>query len=447
VKTLIIKFNLKIGSYNVHGVNDHALSYIESLMDSHDFMLIQEHWLQSSQLHIFQDKIKNIFSYGISGMNEYELHSGRPYGGCAILWRDSLSCKVTPILCDNSRLCLVKVCFNTCTLLLCTVYMPCDTEYDNCNNDVYNEILLDMLKFANDDSIDFVMCGGDFNTDMIRTKSLHTNSLQAFMAREHFKLCDSHSCSSVDYTYESMANYVRSNIDHMIVSENMFEFVSDVKVIHDIDNLSDHSMLSVSLNISVEYAHTQAQNEAKLIWASATANDIATYKINIDHALDNIILEPDILYCSNHFCTSHHDKIASLHDNIISCCLLASRCIPTKNTVNTNKTKSIPGWTEYVAPYRSDALFWHALWKDNGSPASGYVADIRRRTRYLYHNVLRKVKKNEGHIRSTRMAQNIYDCNYVDFWNNIKKMKGNKSSSPTTVDGAGDAKSIGSLFQ
>ncbi len=61
-------------------------------MDSHDFLLVQEHWLQSSQLHVFQDNIKNIHSYGVSGMNEFELHSGRTYGGCAILWRDSLAC-------------------------------------------------------------------------------------------------------------------------------------------------------------------------------------------------------------------------------------------------------------------------------------------------------------------------------------------------------------------
>ncbi len=301
-------------------------------MDSHDFLLVQEHWLQSSQLHVFQDNIKNILSYGVSGMNESELHSGRPYGGCAILWRDSLACKVTPISCDNCRLCLVKVCFNSCTLLLCTVYMPCDTEYDHCNNDAYNEILYEMLKFTNDDSIDFVLCGGDFNTDIIRSKSLHTRSLQAFMSQENFRLCDSHRFSSVDYTYESMSNSVRSNIDHVIVSENMFEFISDVKVVHDIDNLSDHSVLSVSFNISVEYAHTLVQNEAKLLWASATDSDISTYKINLDKALENIILEPDMLYCSDHQCTRHHGKIASLHDNIINCCLLASKCIPTKRS-------------------------------------------------------------------------------------------------------------------
>ena len=354
-----------------------------------------------------------IHSHGISGMNDCELTSGRPYGGCSILWSDSLSCKVTPVTCDNNRLCLVRVCFDKYTLLLCNVYMPCDTDYDNGNNDMYNEILLEVLKFANDDSIDLIVCGGDFNTDMTRPRSLHTNSLLRFMENQNFKACDNHLCGNVDYTYESMSNGARSNIDHVLVSENMYEFITDVNVIHDIDNISDHSVLSVSFNIAVEYAHTVVECEAKLLWASATDIDIERYKVGLDKALSNIVLEPDILYCNDHSCTIHYKTSALLHDNIINCCLEASKCIPTRKKVNSNAKRHIPGWKEYVEPYRSDALFWHAIWKDSGSPTTGYVADIRRKTRYLYHNVLGKVKRHESQIRSMRMAQNIDNCKFI----------------------------------
>ena len=68
---------------------------------------------------------------------------------------------------------------------------------------------------------------------------------------------------------------------------------------------------------------------------------------------------------------------------------------------------SVPGWNDYVKSYRTDAMFWHVLWKDNGCPKTGYIADMRRRTRYQYHNVLRKVKYHEQLIKAIKMADNI----------------------------------------
>ena len=123
------------------------------------------------------------------------------------------------------------------------------------------------------------------------------------MENQNFKAYDNHVCSNVDYTYESMSNGARSNIDHVLVSTNMYEFITDINVIHDIDNISDHSVLSVSFNIDVEYAHAVVECDATLLWASATDIDIERYKVRLDKTLSNIVLEPDILYCNDHSCT------------------------------------------------------------------------------------------------------------------------------------------------
>jgi len=435
---------LKVATYNVHGVNDVTLSYINNAMSNYDFLLVQEHWLQNSQLHIFEDKIDNIHAYGISGMNESEITPGRPYGGCAILWRNSLSCRVTPIPSDNNRLCMAKVELQTHTVLLCTVYMPCDTEYDQSNIAIYNDVLYDLLNIVNNENIEFVLCGGDFNTDMLRVKSLHTTALHNFMSEESFKLV-SHNC--IDYTYESASNGVKSIIDHFMISENLCDSIFNVHIKHDIDNISDHSILAITLVITVQYAHVEVQNEAKLMWTSASEHDIACYKAKLDQELHGVYLDPSVLYCNNPMCTDHHDYIELLHNTIIKCCLTASECIPTRSTVHLRSKKSVPGWKEYVKPYRSDAMFWHVLWKDNGCPKTGYVADIRRKTRYKYHSVLRKVKQHEKEIQAIRMAENADSCQYSEFWNNIKKIRGNTSRYPSTVDGTCGAEHIASLFR
>ena len=148
---------------------------------------------------------------------------------------------------------------------------------------------------------------------------------------------------------------------------------------------------------------------------------IILYKNNIDKLLENIALDPHILSCTDHECTVHHDAIELLRDNIISCCLAASKSIPTKKSLNHKRQKCIPGWNEYVKPYRSDALFWTAL---------GYLSDIRRSTLYKYHNVLRKVRRQEKHVQAMKMAENLDGCHHGEFWASIKKMKGDKSSFP-----------------
>ena len=104
----------------------------------------------------------------------------------------------------------------------------------------------------------------------------------------------------------------------------------------------------------MEYANTAAQNEAKLLWASATATDIDLYKNNIKKLLENIVLDPDLLSCT-------------------------------------------------------DALFWHALWKDSGSPSSVFLFDIRGSTRYKYHNLLRKDRRQEKQVQAMKPGT-LYNC-------------------------------------
>ncbi len=84
----------------------------------------------------------------VSGMPDDEFITGRPYGGCAILWNTNMICNVEPVACQSNRLCAVKVEFQYFTILLFTLYMPCDTEYDDNNVLIYNDILLEMSSLA-----------------------------------------------------------------------------------------------------------------------------------------------------------------------------------------------------------------------------------------------------------------------------------------------------------
>jgi hypothetical protein len=41
--------------------------------------------------------------------------------------------------------------------------------------------------------------------------------------------------------------------------------------------------------------------------------------------------------------------------------------------------------------YKERAIFEHKVWKDNGSPHSGVLFDIRWKTRWEYHYMLKEL--------------------------------------------------------
>ena len=73
------------------------------------------------------------------------------------------------------------------------------------------------------------------------------------------------------------------------------------------------------------------------------------------------------------------------------------------------------------------------MWKDNGKPHNGYIADIRRKTRSLYHLAIRKAKEEKDTFLATKLANEVLE-NKDSFWKRIKQMKSSRSSVPNIMD-------------
>ena len=95
------------------------------------------------------------------------------------------------------------------------------------------------------------------------------------------------------------------------------------------------------------------------------------YNTNLDNGLIAIHVHTDALYCKDKFCALHNEKLQHFHDNIISCCLSASRHI--LKSWDPNQCRGIPGWNEFVREYKDASILWHRLLKDSGSPNSGVL--------------------------------------------------------------------------
>ena len=88
---------LSIASYNCRGFNAIKSNYIKTLLARATCLFLQEHWLSDSQLYSLNDIDNNYLSTGVSGFSNTEVLSGRPYGGCAILWRSDINAAVEVI--------------------------------------------------------------------------------------------------------------------------------------------------------------------------------------------------------------------------------------------------------------------------------------------------------------------------------------------------------------
>jgi hypothetical protein len=68
-------------------------------------------------------------------------------------------------------------------------------------------------------------------------------------------------------------------------------------------------------------------------------------------------------------------------------------------------------------------LFWHRIWKENGAPREGHIADIRNRTRAKYHYAIRHIHKHNEQILSNKLSTSLLSKNPKDFWKKVRNIK------------------------
>jgi hypothetical protein len=335
--------------------------------------------------------------------------------------------------------------FNNIHILMFNVYMPTDEVGNDVSLDEYDTILNIISQTLSERKYDGIVIGGDLNIDFSRIRSSHLQRLQSFIEAEGLICGIEHPLYQVDFTYESRMTGNKSTLDYFIVSDNMFRCLNDYTCSHDGDNLSDHSLLFTTFDIHIEYFEgVPLEPSEKPSWNKASTGDIEAYKSTLDNLLCNIDIPLKAIECNNLMCQSHGDSIQKFHDAIISACTLASsNCIP---KTGMSKHPVVPGWNDHVEHKRQQSLLWNFIWKCNGCPKTGIIADIRRSTRARYHYAIRSIKKDKEKCISKKIAEALTEDNSRNFWDEINKIKRKSKQLPDLVEGAQGTKEIGALF-
>ena len=275
----------------------------------------------------------------------------------------------------------------------------------------------------------------------------NSHILKAFLCNESLECCCESDISKVDFSYHSTSNQSVSLIDHFFVSANVIANLISYNVFHEGHNLSDHDAICLKLKMpSVCYANTHTGVSYKNVrWERASDSDILVYKGKLFERLKLISLPWDALTCKSFMCKKHHNDIVTFHD-----CLIAARldvCNDHIPCISSMKRKyCLPGWNEHVETKRKSAILWHSIWRNNGSPHSDVVADIRRRTRLKYHYAVRYIKNNQDTITNQYMADAILNDKARNFWTEVKKKLNGHNSKIFSVDRSTEKHGICNIF-
>ena len=444
--------SLKICTFNCKNFNGTLkIDYISSLLDKCDFLCLQEHHLFESEFYKFEELSvqSSVMCTATSAMDPTIFHRGRKFGGTAILWKANMKYTVNSIKTVSKRLSAVTVDLpNDTNIMITCVYMPCDEGFRGENLNQYNDILNEISVMSEMTNAYAICIAGDLNTDISR-QNPQTEELLQFCNNENLWLFKNSDISLVDYTYESAIGS-KSCIDHIVVSENLLDEAKSYYCLNELDNTSDHLPICAEFNVDCDYSNLQKScNNERCKWSKATEDNIAMYKQCLNNNLDLYInSEMTNLYnCSDPHCNNveHLLFLEDLYFAVVDACLQsAQQTIPNGNKTKHGKKNNMPGFNEYVREHRDTALQWHQLWKMQGKPRHGYVAEMRRVTRSRYHYKVKAVKQHNNVIRSEKMAQSLKTGNHKQLWQYVRLRK--SKCLPSNVDGCNNPRMISELF-
>ena len=210
---------LRIVTINIENIKTNR-KYLEKLAESHDIILIQEHWLYNFEQKEILTYLED-FDFVIKSSDDNDpilpLHKPRGKAGVAIFWRKTLSRNIEQLTEGCERLVAIQIHSTPKKICIINTYMP-----TRCTNSTveYNQLLDELheifMKYKH--SHDFIWAG-DLNASLIRDPPNKQDLLlMNFFTENHFELASS-SKQATFFHYnssQSQIDYIFSNGDIQI---------------------------------------------------------------------------------------------------------------------------------------------------------------------------------------------------------------------------------------
>ena len=235
---------LVLGTFNVKNVETN-ITYIQNLLKTCDILFIQETWLFNFQLPLLREYFSSHVSFGIAVDDNNPLpptQKPRGFGGVACLVRKDLDYRFKFHSNGGSRVLALEILCEP-PLVIIGVYMPVrGTSKKQEFQEVLDEILEIIQTFK---STHVMYLVGDMNASMMERCGNERDKLL-----EHFVYENSlNHRQSGTFPYIHTDASCSSEIDYIFCSNNGVELISDVNVLSDDINTSDHLPVVTKLNV------------------------------------------------------------------------------------------------------------------------------------------------------------------------------------------------------
>ena len=428
---------------------------LKSLCQDNDIILLQEHWLLKSNLYKLEDINDNFQVFSISAMDkkaEASILAGRPFGGCAIMYRKSLSNRMQLLEYDKNEGRYItmrlrcKPSINKRDLVITCVYFPCLTVY---NKYIVNSapIIAHIENMLNNNADDYHLIGGDYNFEFHKN-NIGLDTFKGVTEDYNLICCDDKTTNkNIGYTYIHETLNQHSWLDHFIVSKSMYDFVSRCDIIDTGENLSDHCALKCSINLRFkdvmcfDSLDGTAKQRYKLRWDKA---DLVSYYAQSGSLLKSIVTPVEFLHCSTGCkCVNHRYSIDLYYNAIINMLNRATAgCVP-KMPFKCLK----PYWSDELDKLKTISIDMHNLWRLIGSPRDGIINAARLSAKLNYKQAIKQAAKDFEQNNANDLNQFFTDKKSTEFWRLWNSKFQKHVSQPATIEGHSDPVVIANTFK
>lgn len=420
---------LSIVSVNCKAVISHAI-FIADLCTKYDIVMLQETWLLPTNLHFLNTINPTHNSVGTSAVDTSQgILRGRPHGGVAILYRNSL--RTRSIDCGTPRLAAIEISVTPSkTLLIVSVYMPCESV-DNFPE--YCTVLGRIHALVEEyDTADCIIMG-DFNAD---PRKSFGRELEAFCTEFDFKFVDRLRLADDSYSYVSPQS-TTSWLDHCLVTAKTYAAVHDVAIDYTI-SWTDHRPLSINITtdgLTPLKVNTTTLND--FAWRPRSVMQISHYMNMVEQSISNYLPDKDS--------TMDTTSLNHLCEKIITTMQKAAKAA-FKRKGRHHIGRKVTGWNDYVAKYYAASKQALALWHESGRPTDNEIAAARKKCRAEFKNALKKCQQQRDQIVMDKLATSLNTRNFSDFWIKTNRQIKPRSVVPSHIDGITDTKQISEHF-
>ena len=454
-----VDFDIPIMSYNSTGWSEFKADFVNTLLLTHSIQIfaLQEHFKLSDNVH----KLDCFLNYDVFTVPAYKhsnsLHSGRPSGGISLIYSHSISQYVSRINCPEShRVQGLKFSPPGASFLFINAYFPVDTGNNNFDEGDLVRTLQD-IKYLIDQAGEgcSIVLMGDLNSDLARDTPyvrivrnfLHENNLISLWTKFECEFTYYHERVTRGRTIVS-----KSKIDHFCVNSDSINSCSHAMPLHFGENTSNHSPIYMRLSCNVTPMQSSSSNESaikqsKPQWFKSTDAQKDLYVSDLNALLHNINVDTNVITCRNPHCTvdGHREHLEDLSTFLLDSISEAVASNIPHSGVNQNTV--IPGWTEFVAPYKKDSVFWRAVWVSAGRPLDTQLHSVMKHTRTKYHHAIKKVRRHEAELRRSKFLDACLNNEVSDILKDIKKDRTKNTRQSTVIDGHNSSDKISDHFK